>query len=339
MCNFKIRMFATMVIAAVILAGCGGKPPTRYKQTFFRMDTISDVTLILPRGSDAGPFWRSIDSLLLDWEKRFSVTGPESEVQVLNDRNAPAMPVGPQLAEMIAFALRYGDSLCGGFDLTILPVKEVWGFGEDASDTIPLPDSASIEAALSRVAYNNVRLNARHDTVFFASPQTRIDVGGIAKGFVLHEAFDLLDSRGLSDFLVVAGGDVVAKGKRPDGNPWMVGIQHPRRSGDMIGTMTLDSGSVVTSGDYERFRIVDGKRYHHIFNSSTGQCCLANQSVTVWGMNPIEVDVLSTGLFCRPAEEIVEYINKRPRFQCLVVDSSGGTHASSGWWGEILDGN
>ncbi|MBN1576442.1 MAG: FAD:protein FMN transferase [Chitinispirillaceae bacterium] len=331
------RQFGAMAVALIVVFGCGGKH-RKHKRTFFRMDTVTDITVVLPEGDDLKPIWRSVDSLLLDWEERFSVTGEKSEVQALNRRTQQAMPVGRQLAAIIAFALRCGDTLDGGFDLTILPVKEVWGFGEQASESMPLPVDAQVDSALVCVNYKNIRLNDADDSVFFASPATRIDIGGIAKGFVLHEVARVLDARNIADYLVVAGGDVVGKGRRPDGKPWLVGIQHPRSTDSLLGTLSLDNASVVTSGDYERFRIVDGKRYHHIFNSHTGRSCLANQSVTVSGENPVEVDVLSTGLFCRSAGEIVAYINKRPGFQCLVVDSTGKIFKSSGWKGEVGKG-
>lgn len=330
----RTRCLLVAIVIFTVISGCS-KKPERFKRTFFRMDTVTDVTVVLASGSDPAPIWQSVDSLLLDWEERFSVSGTKSEVRVLNERREQRMPVGLQLSEMIAFGLRYGDSLDGGFDLTILPVKEVWGFGEGASDSMPLPDSTQVDSALEAVSYKRVSLIAAGDTVVFADPSSRIDVGGIAKGFVLRELCRLLDCNAVTDYLVVAGGDVAGEGRRPDGRPWMIGIQHPRDPGGMIGTLALDSGSVVTSGDYERYRIVDGKRYHHIFNSATGRSCCSNRSVTVWGMDPVEVDVLSTGLFCRSAEEIVAYIDRRPAFQCLVVDSTGKLFTSSGWRGEV----
>jgi thiamine biosynthesis lipoprotein len=325
-----------MLFLIAIISGCE-KKLQRFKHTFFRMDTVTDITLVMPEGSNPKAIWNSVDSLLHDWEQRFSVTGDKSEVQRLNRRSSQSMPIGPQLARMVAFALRYGDTLRGGFDLTILPVKEVWGFGEQAGDSMPLPSREQVDTALAAVSYKNVRLNDAGDSIYFASSATRIDIGGIAKGFVLHEIAGLLDRYAFENYLVVAGGDVVGKGRRPDGKPWLVGIQHPRRADGMIGTLVLDSGSVVTSGDYERFRFVDGKRYHHLFDSHSGQCCLANQSVTVWGMNPIEVDVLSTGLFCLSAPEIVDYINARPRFECMVVDSTGKVFTSRKWDGEVKE--
>ncbi|MBN1307080.1 MAG: FAD:protein FMN transferase [Chitinispirillaceae bacterium] len=320
--------------ACIVLFDCG-RSAIKFKRTFFRMDTLTEVTVVLPEGSDVRPLWKSIDSLLLVWEERFSVTGDKSEVRALNCRTRQAMPVGRQLADIIAFALRYGDTLDGGFDLTILPVKEVWGFGEEADDSMLLPSDAQVDSALACVSYKKVRLNAGRDSLYFSSPATRIDIGGIAKGFVLREMARLLNRHAIADYLVVAGGDVVGKGKRPDGTPWRVGIQHPRIPDGLLGTMPLDSGSVVTSGDYERFRIVEGRRYHHIFNSRTGRSCLANQSLTVQGIDPVEADVLSTGLFCRSAVEIIEYIDARPRFECVVVDSTGRIFTSKGWRGEV----
>lgn len=332
----RVHCCSAIVLTAGTLLMVTCSPKLRkHRQTFFRMDTITEVTLVLPKSGDPKPVWNSIDSLLTDWEQRFSVTGEKSEVLVLNNRTGPVMPVEPQLAAMIAFALRYGDTLGGGFDLTILPVKEVWGFGEQAPDSTPLPTREAVDSALATVSYRNVSLNAAMDSVYFVTPQTKVDIGGIAKGFVLHEIASMLDSRNYENYLVVAGGDVVGRGRRPDGKPWKVGIQHPRKPDGMIGTLVLDSGSVVTSGDYERFRFVDGVRYHHLFSSSTGECCRHNQSVTVWGMNPIEVDVLSTGLFCRPAEEIVAYIDARPRFECMVVDSAGKIVTSRKWHGTV----
>ncbi len=299
------------------------------------MDTITDVTIVMPKGSNVRRIWKSVDSLLLDWEKRFSVSGEESEVQELNSRTRQRMPVDGQLAEMIAFALRYGDSLDGGFDLTILPVKEVWGFGEDAGDDSPLPSDKQADSALAYVSYRNVCLNAAGDSVVFDSPATRIDVGGIAKGFVLRETAASLEKLGIKNYLVVAGGDVVAEGRRPDGKPWMIGIQHPRNPDGIIGTLPLEDGAVVTSGDYERFRIVNGKRYHHIFDSKTGRCCLSNMSLTIQSNDPVEADVLSTGLFCRNAGEILAYVNARPHLECVVVDSAGNVFKSKGWKGKL----
>lgn len=319
----------------MLVVSCADKPQ-KVHQSFFRMDTVTEVTVVLKNKQDPSRIWNSVDSLLLDWEERFSVTGEHSEVRALNQRTQPQLPVSPQLGAMLRFGLRYSDTLDQGFDLTILPLKEIWGFGEQATDSMPLPDSSQVDSALQYVAYKSVKLNSTADSVSFALPTTQIDVGGIAKGFVLNELSHLLDCDSLTDYIISAGGDVVVKGKRPDKTAWTIGIQHPRKQGGLLGTLALDSGAVVTSGDYERFRLINGKRYHHLFNAHTGYCCLRNQSVTIWAIDPIEADVLSTGLFCREAAAIIAYINARPhRFECMVVDSTGKLFISSGWRNKV----
>ncbi|HEX2958105.1 MAG TPA: FAD:protein FMN transferase [Chitinispirillaceae bacterium] len=308
------------------------KSPECVSHRFFKMDTITDITVVKNHYS-VQTLWNSADSLLKDWEERFSVSGTKSEIRLLNERSSDTMIVSEMTAQIIKKALEYGDTLDGGFDLTILPIKELWGFGEHAKGDEPFPSASQVDSALRSVSYKNVRIH--DDTVFFLSKDTRIDVGGIAKGFVLRELQRLVTARGYTDYLIAAGGDIVSGGNRPDKKPWRIGIQHPRAQDSILAAVDLDSGSIVTSGDYERFRVIDGKRYHHIFNSHTGYSCTGNQSVTIYGPDPVTVDILSTGLYCRSAADIAGFINKRPRFQCMVVDSSGVIYFSDGWKNKI----
>jgi thiamine biosynthesis lipoprotein len=198
-----------------------------------------------------------------------------------------------------------------------------------------VPPDGLLQELLKLVDYKKVTVDTEGNTVSFKEPGTIIDVGGIAKGFALRELSKLLDALNYRDYLVVAGGDIISGGTRPDGKSWRIGIQHPRDDSKPLGVFPLDSGSVVTSGDYERYWIKDGKRFHHIFNPKTGYSCTKNQSLTVWGMDPIIVDVLSTGLFGRPRDDIHAFINARPNLECIVVDSLGDITVSSGWVGKV----
>ena len=292
------------------------------------MDTITEITLVMDRGKKPDSLWQSIDLLMKDWEERFSVTNPRSEIRALNERTSDTVRVEPQLRDMLQTALSFGKKLNGAFDITILPVKDLWGFGEDSPPDAPLPDPGQIRSALKKVDYRKVRVVG--DSVQFMSRDTRIDVGGIAKGYVLREIASLLDKNGVTSYLIAAGGDIVAKGTKSDGKSWRVGIQHPRNQGGITGALDFTNGSIVTSGDYERYRIVNGVRYHHIFDSKTGYSSNKNQSLTIMGPDPVEADILSTGLFGRDAEKIMEYVNADSRLQCLVVDSTGAIHVSDG---------
>jgi len=296
------------------------------------MNTISEITISVPSDFHIKSVWESVDSLLSQSENRFSVTGVNSEIRVLNERgDLTALPISKELGEMLSAGLAYGDTLNGAFDITVLPLKELWGFGEQSGEDEPLPDSLQIVEAVKMADYKKVRVNEAKDSVFFESPLTRIDVGGIAKGYVIKQLYDLLKSKGVNNFLIVAGGDIVGSGRKRDGTPWLIGVRHPRDHSKLLATVELDSGSIVTSGDYERFRIVDGKRYHHIFDPSTGYSCGQNQSLTIWAAEPLRADVYSTGLFCRGAGEILEFVNARDDLQCIIADSAGEIHISHGW--------
>jgi thiamine biosynthesis lipoprotein len=327
-----VRLIAMVTAAFVMVCDRG----FLVKHVFYRMDTIIEVTVVMrqkDRGREAA-LWRRIDTLLESWEKRFSQTGPQSEVLRINQRTSQRIPISQDLAGMIGLALRYGDSLSGGFDCTILPIKLLWGFGEH--DTVlVVPPRETIDSVVRHVSYKKVRLCVSGDTLIIDDPGTKIDLGGIAKGEALCRIARLLSDAGCTDFLVNGGGDIVSRGVKPDGTAWFIGVQHPRNSERLLAALPLDSGTVYTSGDYERFYLKDGKRYHHIFNPGTGYSATGNQSVTIWDMDPREAKMFSTGLFCRPAHEILAFIEKRPRAHCIVVDSAGTVFVSSGWMSRI----
>jgi thiamine biosynthesis lipoprotein len=270
-----------------------------------------------------------VDSLLLDYEKRFSVAGEASEIKALNGRVSQSLPISSELGGMLKTGLAWGDSLGGAFDITVLPLKELWGLCEQCGGDEPLPDSSTVNAAVQKVGYKKVRVSAAADSVFFDSPDTRVDAGGIAKGFVLRRLGELLKSRGLENFLIAAGGDIIVSGRKHDNTRWRVGIRHPRQNSELIRTLPIASGAIVTSGDYERFRMIDGTRYHHIFDPSAGYPCNRNQSLTILADDPVKADILSTGLFCAGAEQILEYVRARDGIKCVVVDAGGNIYMSS----------
>jgi thiamine biosynthesis lipoprotein len=329
------------ILCLLLFINCQKKELYSEKHTFYRMDTVINITIVIGTAknpekpvSDIDSAWNRIDSLLEDFEKRFSQTHPESEVLRINSRQDSIVSVTPILAEMLDVGLRYGDTLNGLFDLTIFPIKQLWGFDEKAMKKVIPPDGL-LQELLKLVDYKKVTVDTEENTIRFQDPGMIIDVGGIAKGFALRELSKLLDTLNYCDYLVVAGGDIISAGTRPDGKSWRIGVQHPRDPNKPLGVFPLDSGSVVTSGDYERYWIKDGKRFHHIFNPKTGYSCTKNRSLTVWGMDPVIVDVLSTGLFGLPRDDIHAFINARSDLECIVVDSLGDITVSSGWVGKV----
>lgn len=317
-----------LVILAALLFQCQNPLAHNAKHQFFRMATLVEVT-VATKKTDAqmGPLWDSIDSLLVFWEEHFSQTNPASEIRSLNNRSSQAVVVSKQLGSMVANALAYGDTTNGMFDVTILPIKDLWGLGEQAA-TRRIPKTDTLASVLKHVDYRKIRVSPARDTIYFADPATRIDAGGFAKGYALIEVARLLERHGWSNYLIAAG-DIVGKGKRSDGRPWLIGIEHPRKEG-LLATVQLDSGAIFTSGDYQNFWMEGSRRIHHIFNPKTGYSCSANQSVTIASPSPIQAKYLSTGLFCLPADSIVSFVERRG-LDCLVVDSAGTVFINKAW--------
>lgn len=318
-----------VIILTGLLSACGPQR-VHHSRTFIRMSTVTDITVVEAKGYKTKNLWQAVDSLLKDWEERFSQTHPRSEVSLLNTRSESCAPAHGILAEMMRKGLAYGDSLNGGFDLTVLPVKVLWGFGEK-EQLEEIPNQDSLREAVAKIDYRQVRVNDLGDSACFTSPQIRVDVGGIAKGFALREMGILLNKFNIKNYLIVAGGDVWCQGTRHNGEAWNIGVRHPRNPNILLATLRLERGSMVTSGDYERYFIKNGTRYHHIFDPKTGMPCTLNQSLTIWAPGPLEADILSTGLFCRTADSIMSYINTRPSLEALAVDSAGVNHVSEGW--------
>jgi len=320
-------------LAACILGQlfCARRPGlVHVKRTFFRMDMPVELTVVSAGNRDLAPVWAAADSLLAHWEQRYSQNAAGSELLALNSRSANRAAVSPVLSRMLAAAQRYGDTTNGYFDFTVLPLKEAWGLGEtDTAPSSPSPDR--LARLLGVVGRGKVAVDTAADSIRFSGEEVRIDAGGVAKGFALVELRERLRGLGFTAFLISGGGDIVSAGLRADGTAWRVGIQHPRSPDKLLAVVTLDSGSIFTSGDYQRFRMENGRRIHHIFNPYTGYSCTRNQSLTVWGMDPIELKMLSTGLFCQPADSIMAFVGRRPRLECVVVDSGGTVFVSDGW--------
>jgi thiamine biosynthesis lipoprotein len=297
------------------------------------MDTFVEITIPFSdikkqNTPDTAVVIAYIDSILTEWEERFSANRVNSEVKRINQRLRDTVAISKDLAYMIDVARAYGDSLSGGFDLTILPLKDLWHLSEDSDDTTayPPPDQLQIDSMLTNVDYRKVSLSATGDSLYFANRNIKIDVGGVAKGFILMKIAGYLADNGFANYLVNGGGDIIGNGVRADGKAWVIGIQHPRRSDSLLTAFSLERHSVFTSGDYERFRIINGKRVHHLFNPHTGYSATNNQSVSIYGNDPLQNKFLSTGLFSASADSIIAYVKKRPEIACIVVDSSGKVH-------------
>ena len=261
-----------------------------------------------------------VEAVMSEWR-------PESPVSALNAAaGGPAIEVPAELFALLERAVDLGRRTDGAFDVTWKGMGRLWDLG--AEEFAP-PADAEIEAARQRVDYRLLELadgRARLPRADMA-----VGLGGIAKGYGVDRAGAVLGERGVTDFVVDGGGDLLVRGTR-GGRPWRVGIRDPRGApADLLTVVETTAGAVVTSGDYERFREVDGVRYHHIIDPRTGRPAPGCQQVTVVAPSAETADALATGLFVLGPSAGLAVVEELAGVEALIVDAQGRLHPSSGF--------
>ncbi len=247
-----------------------------------------------------------------------------SEISRVNANAAiSTLDISPELAGLIEKSLYFSEISDGAFDITYASVGYAYDYRKKQQ-----PDAETLAGALPAIDYRHVELD--HNRIRFHYPGVRIDLGGIAKGYAVDRGIDLLLACGINRALISAGGDSRILGDR-GGNPWVIGIQHPRDPAGIALRLPLSNTAFSTSGDYERFFIEDGKRVHHILNPKTGKSAEGSWSATVTGPDAMTTDALSTTLFVLGAVAGIALIESLEGFDAIIIDHHGKVHYSSGF--------
>jgi thiamine biosynthesis lipoprotein len=253
-------------------------------------------------------------------EERMSEWRDDSEVSRINQRAGKTVVVSKDTFDVIKKGMWAGWISHGAFDITFGPLGDLWKFG-DAAEADPRPPArAQVEARKALVDFRRVRLdNATHGVTI--PHGNKLGLGGIAKGFIVDRAAEVLRKGGLTSFLVQAGGDLYGAGKKPDGSLWVSGIQDPRgKTGSFFATLELTDHAFSTAGDYARAFIKDGKRYHHILDPRTGYPADACRSVTIWARDALTADAVDDGVFILGPERGLEIVEALPEVGAVIVD-------------------
>jgi thiamine biosynthesis lipoprotein len=258
-------------------------------------------------------------------DRLMSTYKDESEISKIN-RDAAKQPVaaGTELFTLIQRSLDISVLTRGAFDITYDSVGQHYDFRARQR-----PDADVLEAERQLIDYRLVRLDTAAGTVSFGRDGVRINLGGIAKGYVVERGIDLLRRRGIEHAIVTAGGDSRLLGDRR-GRPWMIGIRDPRKDGEIAISLPLADEAISTSGDYERYFDEDGTRYHHIIRPSTGEPAGGVHSATVIGPDAVITDALSTSVFVMGVHQGLTLIGNLPDYESIVIDAEGEVYFSDG---------
>lgn len=234
------------------------------------------------------------------------------------------LSISPELAAIIDKSRHYSELSDGAFDITFASLGRYYDYRNKLT-----PSEQQREELLPAINYRLIHLDTKKNTLWFGHPKVYIDLGGIAKGYAVDKAIEILQSFGVEHASVTAGGDSRVIGDK-FGRPWMIGIKNPRADAVAI-TLPLVDVAVSTSGDYERYFIDDkGERVHHIINPRTGKSTNGVNSVTIIGPLGFDTDPLSTTVFVMGAEKGMALINKLPGFDAVIIASDGKVFYSHG---------
>lgn len=257
------------------------------------------------------------ESICRTYENMFSSTIPTSDISKINSAEGIPVTVSKETAELIQMGIDYGQLSDGMFDITIGPAEKLWDFHEEGEHSLPNPEE--LKAAVSHIDFHCIEIDGT--TVTLSDPEAKIDLGGIAKGYIADQLKEYLQSEHVEHALINLGGNMVAVGNRYDGTDFHIGIQKPfEPEGTVMASLHISDKSVVTSGNYERYFEKDGVIYHHILDPKTGYPIQNNlQQVTIISDSSADGDALSTTCYALGLEKGMELIRSLEYVEAVFV--------------------
>lgn len=327
----SVFLSVLIVVGASSFGGCRAEAsPELYRQSQFLLDTLVEIIVVASNTSDAENAMSQAFAEIQRLETILSRYRSDSQIFAVNRHagDAQGVRVDREVSDLIRRSLRYADITNGAFDMTIGAVVDLWGIGTDHQR---VPESSELQRVLPFVNPQDVEVDA-DSRVRLRVPEVKIDLGGIGKGYCVDRAVAILrQQQHISGGLVNAGGNIRCFGTKPDGTAWRIGIQHPRDSEKLLGTLELREAAVATSGDYERYFMQGDTRYHHIFVPQTGLPARECQSVTIVTDSAERADVFSTAVFVMGPERGMKFLEEQSDVEAMIVRSDGTRVTSSGF--------
>lgn len=261
-----------------------------------------------------------IENLISSWDSN-------SQTSSIN-KNAGIKPVKVdlELIQLIERSIQISKITDGAFDISYASMDRIWKFDGSMKE---MPSPKSIQNSVSKIGFKNILIDKKNQTVFLRKKGMKIGFGGIGKGYAADKAKELLVKMGVKAGIINASGDMNAWGQQADGTDWLVGITNPLNTKKVFSWLPVKNQSVVTSGDYERFVVFNGKRYAHIINPRTGYPTTGVKSVTIFAPKAELADALATSVFVMGVENGLNFINQLKGVETIIVDDNNSFHKSN----------
>ena len=351
-----LAALACLGLCLGLLAGCSSQPKTTVSDnaqrfTAYYFDVFDTMTQVIAYCDSQAEFDEQMDALhqdLVAYHQLYDIYNDYdgiNNIKTIND-NAGVAPVkvDQRIIDMLDEAIRLYDTTGGKLNIAMGSVLAIWHDYREAAEADPsdadnaLPTQAELEAAAQHCDINDIIIDHQAGTVYLADPEMRLDVGSVGKGYAVEQVCRAAQARGLISASVSVGGNLRSIGSKPKGQPWESGIASPwsdqliyNSQTSLIAVVDSDDRAVVTSGDYQRYYMVDGVRYHHIIDPDTLWPADYFTAVTILCSDSGLADCLSTGVFCMPLEEGMALIESLDGVEALWCTKDGQVVTSSGF--------
>ncbi len=321
-----------IVVMALALSSCS-KPvvSSNVSKSWRCMGTIANLTMPGSAGPRANDYLDICEKITEELEHNLSKYRTGSKLSALSRRaGTKGVRLSGETLAVLQMALQYAEISGGAFDPTVGPLAEIWGFG-DGNEPESIPVAKEINSAKDLVDYRKIKIRGleenpngtnRAAVVSLDQKGMELDLGGIAKGYAVDRCYEELKAGGARDFIVGIGGNLRCAGTRQGNEPWRIGVRNPFVPEAILGRIQLSNGAAVaTSGNYERFIEIDGKRYAHILDPRTGAPAQGMAQVTVISGSAADADALSTILFVMEVKSGMGILERMGGEALFVTDS------------------
>jgi thiamine biosynthesis lipoprotein len=322
-----LTLLIILILILVLIFITSNSDPVSTERSFYALGTIIYLKAFGKKGEKA-----IVEAMerLIDIDNKMSAFKDYSEISKIN-RNAGILPqvVSYDTYSVIEKSIKYSELLEGTFDPTIRPLVALWNIGTKYER---IPKQNEIDEKLKLVNYKDIIINKTDSSIGLKKKGQSLDVGGIAKGFAADEVKNIFVKHGIKSALIDLGGNIFVLGNKNDGTPWKVGIQNPfKPRGEYIGILTTKDKSIVTSGNYERFFMKDGKTFHHIIDPKTGYPSESKVvSATIISDKSMDGDGLSTGVYIMGIDKAMNLIEAIKGIDAIFITEDKKVYVTSG---------
>lgn len=281
-------------------------------------------------GDDEGLAEANIDAAVEEIsriEKLLTTFSDDSQTNEIN-RSAGIAPVkvDEEVFNLIARSIKISGLTQGSFDITYGSIdKSLWNFDVNMKQ---LPDAETAKQSVRLINYHNIVLDEKKHTVFLKENGMRIGFGGIGKGYAADRAKFILQQLGVASGIVNAAGDLVTWGTQPNGAPWTIAIADPDQVMTPFSTLNISNMAVATSGNYEKYAVINGKKYSHTIDPKTGLPVSGIKSVSIICASAELADAMATPVMVMGVKVGLDLINQLPRIACVIIDDNNQIHRS-----------